>query len=95
MAKPIRISLGVCAFITRRDEATTPFINRKNEIRYRLLVWKCKLKPIKKAVKVLIPIRCMLAFILTNNKRKATIELVNPPKKKKYNSGVLSIVMAF
>ena len=85
--KPIISSFKVCAFISRRDDATKPLSSIKNRIENKLWVSKCKLRPSTKKVNALMPSMCKLVFILANNRIKAVSVLNKAPKKKKCNSG--------
>lgn len=85
-SNPIINSLGVCASITKREEATNPFINSKKGIIYMFPVWKCVFNPKTKTVKAEIASICKLALILINNNPSANKVLNKAPKKKKCNS---------
>lgn len=58
-----------------------------------MLIWLCRLNPITKNVSALTPIMCILDLILKKSNTNAINVVINPAKKKKYNSGNRSIVM--
>lgn len=92
---PITNSLFECAFISKREEATTPFMMTKKATVLMVLIWLWMLSPMIKTVNELIPIMWMLALHLRYSKKKVKMVLNIPPTKKKYKLGNLSKVMLF
>lgn len=92
---PISNSLFECAFISSRDEATSPFMQIKKATKFMVLISLWMLNPIMKTVIELIPIMWILALVFRYNKKKAETVLNIPPIKKKYKLGKRSKVMLF
>lgn len=77
----MKISALECAFKYNLEVATKP-IAKMNKLRAKvILISKCMLRLIKNIKRLPMPNKCMLLFILNNNKTKvANVAAINPTK---------------